>query len=466
MSNQFERITRRELLGSGGKTAAGIGLGIAAPGWMATGVHAETTSHTRRRPVSPNEKVIIGLIGAGGMGTANMHTLMGKSEVEVAAICDVDASHLGKPAADVEKKYGRAPKTFKDFRKLLEMKDVDGVIIGTPDHWHALPMIAACEAGKDVYCEKPISHDIVEGQAMVAAAKKFKRVVQVGTWQRSTDAFVNAVEYVRSGQLGKISLCRAWTLGNANVGKGPSQTPPASLDYDFWVGPAAFEPYKPWRCHGNFRWYFNFAAGLTGDWGVHMIDIALLGMSKDQDLAMPSHVHSVGGKIICDPDDDRTAPDTQQTIYQFNKPDGSPDWLLQWEVRVGSGPNAQGIDLGPGHGTEFIGQNGRLMVWRNEWQVFTPDGTQIPRSIKVKSLSDHWQNWLDCIKSREKPRSSIESMYQTTTVCHLANVAYLTGEHVHWDNVKQTVTSPHSALNCICYRREYRKPWTLPMHRV
>src|SRR6185503_15303647 len=233
-----DRISRRKLIG---ESAAAIGAG-----WIASGVHAESITPSRKKRVSANDKVIIGLIGAGGMGQHNTNVASEKPEVEVAAICDVDEAHLPDPVKRAQQKFGRAPKTFKDFRQLLEMKDIDAVIIGTPDHWHALPTIAACEAGKDVYCEKPISHDIVEGQAMVAAAKKFKRIVQVGTWQRSTDAFVNAIEYVRSGQLGKISLCRAWTLGNANVGKGPSQTPPAAIDYDFWVGPAAFEPFKPW----------------------------------------------------------------------------------------------------------------------------------------------------------------------------------------------------------------------------
>jgi predicted dehydrogenase len=455
-----EEISRRELIGQSGRMAAGLGL--AAAGWIESGVHAETVATSKTQRVSPNEKVVLGLIGSGGMGCANMYTLMGKPEVEVAAICDVDSSHLTEPVKNVEKKYGKLPAALKDFRRLLEMKEIDGVIIGTPDHWHALPMIMACEAGKDVYVEKPISHDIVEGQAMVRAARKYKRVVQVGTWQRSTQEFVDVIDYVRSGKLGKISVCRCWTLGNANVGKGPAQTPPASLDYDFWVGPARFEPYKPWRCHGQFRWFFNFAAGLTGDWGVHMIDIALLGMTQDDNnLPMPARIHTVGGKIICDPDDDRTTPDTQITTYQFNKPDGAPDWLLQWEVRVGG----QGLDLGPGHGTEFIGQNARLMVWRNDWHLWTPDGKPMDDQKKPseRRVNDHWQNWLDCIKSRETPRSGIYSMYQTTAVCHLANAAYLAGESLAWDNAKQTITTPAGRATQ-SYRREYRKPWNLPMN--
>src|SRR5205809_3661005 len=215
-------ITRRELIER--SSAAALGAGI-----LASGVHAESGSN-RKRKVSPNEKVVIGLIGAGGMGQHNTNEASKKPEIEVGAICDVDEAHLVDPVKRAEQQFGRRPKTFKDFRQLLEMKDIDAVIIGTPDHWHALPCIYACEAGKDVYCEKPISHNIVEGQAMVAAARKFKRVVQVGTWQRSTQHFVDATDYVRSGRLGKISVCRAWTLGHAGQGKKSPTSPPASVD--------------------------------------------------------------------------------------------------------------------------------------------------------------------------------------------------------------------------------------------
>lgn len=456
-----EAISRRELIREGSKLAAGVGIGLAATGWVESGVHAETTASARPRAVQASDKVVLGLIGAGGMGCANMYNLMGKPDVEVAAICDVDSSHLGEPAKRVEEKYGRAPRLVKDYRKLLEMKDVDAVIVGTPDHWHALPTIHACEVGKDVYCEKPISHNIVEGVAMVNAARKFGRVVQVGTWQRSTQHYVDAVDYVRSGKLGKISLCRAWTLGHAGQGKGHAEAPPASLDYDLWVGPAAFEPYQSNRCHGSFRWFFNYAAGLTGDWGVHMIDIVLLAMSPGTDLVMPSRVSSVGGKIVCGADDDRTTPDTQQAVYRFDKPDGTPDWVMQWEVRVG-GP---GIDGGGHHGSEFIGQNGRLLVDRGGWSVWTPDNKPLEKTSSP-AVDDHWRNWLDCVKTREQPRSHLASMFQTTAACHLANIAYLSGETVEWDNEARAVRGSRKALEALPNRRRYRRPWTLPMHRA
>lgn len=457
-----EKLSRRELLEQGGKAAVGVGIAAAAPGWLSSGVHAETVSRPRRQ-VSPNEKVVLGLIGAGGMGCANMYTLMGKQEVEVAAICDVDESHLAEPTRRVTAKYGRAPQVFKDFRKLLEMKEINAVIIGTPDHWHALPTVLACEAGKDIYCEKPISHNIVEGIAMVNAARKYRRVVQVGTWQRSTQHFIDAIDYVRSGKLGKITLCRAWTLGHAGQGKSQPQNPPAGFDYDFWVGPAQWEPFQPNRQHGSFRWFFNYAGGLTGDWGVHMIDIALLAMSQnDHDLPMPTLVSSVGGKIVCGPDDDRTTPDTQLAIFQFNKPDGTPDWLLHWEVRVG-GP---GIDGGGHHGTEFIGQNGRLLVDREGWRIWTPDNKPLEKTPSPRRVNDHWQNWLDCIKSRELCRSDLYSMFQTTAVCHLANIAYRTGEHLEWDNAHLTIRNSRKAREDMVFQRKYRKPWSLPMHKA
>ena len=218
-------------------------------------------------------------------------------KIPIAAVCDVDEDHAQKAANAVQLMQGRRPDVVKDFRQVLDRKDIDVVLIGTPDHWHALPTILACQADKDVYCEKPISHDITEGRAMVAAVRKGKNVVQVGTWQRSLNEFVAAVDFVRSGKLGPITTCRAWKTDMVQLGKNPPTDPPKSLDYDFWVGPAAFVPHTAKNCHGSWRYFFNTAAGMTGDWGVHMIDIALLGMSagnrpgharRDRGLRRPS----------------------------------------------------------------------------------------------------------------------------------------------------------------------------------
>jgi predicted dehydrogenase len=454
-----EKISRRTLIG---------GSAVFGAGWLASGVHAESLTPARKKKVQANDKIVIGLIGAGGMGQHNTNVASTKPEIQVGAICDVDDAHLAEPVKRSTQKYGRAPKTFKDFRQLLEMKDIDAVIIGTPDHWHALPCIYACEAGKDVYCEKPISHNIVEGQAMVGAARKFKRIVQVGTWQRSQQHFLDAVDYVRSGRLGKISVCRAWTVGHGGQGKESAQSPPSTVDYDFWVGPAKYEPYQKNRFHGSFRWFYNYAGGLVGDWGVHMIDTVLLGMSRGIDLRMPDSVQSVGGKIVCGPEDDRTTPDTLITTFQFNKPDGTPDFVANWEHHVGN----PGLDGGGHHGAEFIGERGRVMVDRGGWNIWDKDGKpleKIASSTRVtdgNDLSAHMRDWIECIKSRGVPRSDIASMYQTTTVCHLANVAYLTGERIAWSKEKDTIIGSRKARECLAYQRSYRKPWKLPLHRA
>lgn len=438
-------MKRREFLETAGKAAVGVGLGAVVAQALAS-----PTSAQERRRVSPNEKVIMGVIGCGGQGRGVMHEHLGHPEVEIAAVCDVDAQHLAQAAQEAEQRQGYRPKEFKDFRQLLEIKDIDAVIVATPDHWHALPTIYACEAGKDVYLEKPISHDIVEGRAIVNAAKKFNRIIQVGTWQRSVSHFINCIEFIRQGNAGKIAVCRAWTLGGGGVGHQEPTNPPPHLDWDFWLGPAPKVPYRPNRCHGSWRWFFDYGSGLTGDWGVHMMDIVLLGMNEWH----PLEVASVGGKIISGEQDDRDTPDTQIAIFKF------PNWILQWEVHVGP----PGLDGGGHHGAEFIGSKGTLIVDRGGFQ-WKPNGDHPGPSREPKGGS-HSRNFLDCIKTRQKPRSDIESMHWTTTLCHLANLAYLTGKTIKWDPVKEEVIGDRKAMECQSYRREYRKPWKLPVHKV
>ena len=407
----------------------------------------------RATPVAANDKIVLGLIGCGGMGAADMRELMNKPEVEVAALCDVDSDRMTNDIKDVEKKYGKKPGIYSDFRKMLERKDLNGIIIGTPDHWHALPLVLACEAGLDVYCEKPISHDISEAKAMDAAVRKFKRIVQVGTWQRSTSEFTSAVDYVRSGKAGKIVLVRAWKTDDARVGNVSPSTPPANLNYDMWNGPAAFMPYAPNHVHSNWRWFLNYGTGMTGDWGVHMMDIALLGMSQTTDLPMPVEVTSFGGKLAY-PEDGRTAPDTVQTIMKFK----NPEFILHWQT----GRDFPGR---PDHGTEFVSAEGKTVrVWRGGWEILDKNGTMLPKE-RTPSTNDHWQNWVDCLKSREQPRSNLASMAQTTIVCHLANVSYLAGETVRWSKEQMDLVGK-AGRDTGSYYREYRKPWNLPMHKV
>lgn len=435
-----ERLSRRELLERAGTVAA---AGAVAP--LASGLG-------RPKGVMQNDKIVLGLIGCGGMGSANMRSLWGHPEIEVAAICDVDGSRITGDYSDIQRKYNRAPAVFTDYRRMLERKDIDAVIIGTPDHWHALNLIHACEAGKDIYCEKPISHNLVEAVAMTHAAKKYKRVVQVGTWQRSTREFTSAIEYIRSGQLGKIVLCRAWISDGTRIGRAKPSTPPDKLNYDMWLGPAAFVPYQSNIVHWNWRWMMNTGGGLTTDWGVHMMDIALLGMSKDQDLVMPTDVAAFGGQWAI-PDDDRTAPDTIEAILNFE----NPDFAMHWSVNRDH-PGK------PGHGTEFVSADGKtLRVWRGGWVVLDADGKEIQKQ-EGPPPPDHWRDWIDCMKTRSKPRADLASVAQTTICCHLVNAALYSGGTVRWNNRAMDIEGK-TGKQTMAYRREYRKPWTLTMHK-
>lgn len=448
----IKSLSRRSFLGQTGRGAAAAGLAFASAGALDVR-RTLAQSGSRARPNSPNDRISIGLIGCGGQGTGDMMDALGQPDVQVLAVCDVDETHSAAAAQQVEARTSRRPDSYKDFRKLLERKDIDAVIIGTPDHWHALPVIMACEAGKDIYCEKPISHDITEALSMDGAVKRFARVVQVGTWQRSTSEFLSAMDYVRSGKLGKVTTVRAWKTDDYHMGHQQPGTPPATFDYDFWVGPAAFRPYIAGETHFQWRWFFDFGAGMTGDWGVHMMDIGLLGMSPTTDLVMPVEVSSVGGKLAW-PDDDRTTPDTLISVMRFR----DPDFVMQWET------GRRGLDNGPDHGTEFIAADGKsVMVWRGGWVVKDRDGKELPR--EELPGSSHMRNWLDCIRTRQQPRSNLASMAQTTIVCHLANASYLAGESVVWDKTRMDIVG-RAGKDTQSYRREYRKPWKLPIYRV
>lgn len=422
-------------------------VGVATLGASALGQRAFAQAQ------GANDKIVLGAIGTGGMGRSNLNSFLELPGVEVAAICEVDQSHANEAAAAVAKKQSRAPKIYHDFRQLLERKDIDAVVISTPDHWHAIPFIAACEAGKDIYCEKPLSHSFVEAKAMLAAAKYFRRVVQIGAWQRSVPHFQQAIEFVRSGKLGKIQLCRAWNVGPPNpIGRETPRPVPAGLDWDLWLGPVKRFDYQPNRCHYNWRWFFETGGGKMTDWGAHMIDIVLLAMNETDPLS----VHSEGGIFLAD--DDRTTPDTMQTLYRF------PKWQLQWEQRQG---NELGLDGGKHHGSEFIGSNGTLIVDRNAIRWFPKDDDEEAYpgpGESARGPNTHWQNFLDCIKTRATPRSDIESQAKTTLLCHLGNISYQAGTTVKWDAAKQDVANA-AARRAIAYEREYRKPWKLKHYK-
>ncbi len=458
-------FTRRELVRGAGRIALGGG---AAAALRPTLVLAQGGA------AGANDRLVGALIGCGGMGRGNMQNFIGHGG-RIAAVCDVDSSHMAQAAQEAARRQdGEAPAQIKDFRKVLERKDIDVVIVATPDHWHALPMIHACEAGKDVFCEKPISHNIVEGQAMVGAARRFSRIVQVNTWQRSNRDFVDAVHFIRSGKLGKIACVKAWKTDWFSMGRNEPVAVPKELDWDFYLGPAALTPYTGKNGHFNWRWYFNTAGGNTGDWGVHMIDIGLLAMSKDTNLVMPLSVSACGGKFSSGANDDRTTPDNLVAIYQF------PDFVMHWQtgrrgLEYGYGRSVPAGDGGPArpaqdildNGTAFIAADGSsLVVWRGGWTVRDPQGNELPKSTdETIEHYDHMRDWFECVRQRRQPRSNIASMYQTTAVCHLSNIAYLTGETIRWDAARSEIAG-RAGKDALPYQREYRKPWKLPNYRM
>ena len=311
-----------------------------------------------KKPTPPSEKVVVALIGCGGMGRTDLREFLRAPEVELAMLCDVDTRRIDgaikflKDAAPPAEKI----QTCVDFRRVLDRKDIDAVIIGTPDHWHALPLIYACQAGKDVYCEKPLAHNIVEGRAMVNAAHRNKRVVQIGTQQRSGTHFQDAVKHVQSGKLGKVHVCRTWICSGNNSpdgdGNPPDSDPPKEVDYNFWLGPAPRRPFNKVRFHGSFRWFFDYGNGLCNDWGVHLNDIVLWAMKVQAPLA----VCASGGKYVLS--DLSDTPDTLEVVYDY------PGFTHVYTARrCCTNAGFRGRD----HGMEFQGSDGTLVLDRGGW---------------------------------------------------------------------------------------------------
>lgn len=405
--------------------------------------------------VGANEKLVCGLIGANGMGFADLKAFLGQPNTECAAICDVDQNVLNRRLIDTEKIQGKKPKGFGDYRKLLEEPGIDVVIIGTPDHWHCLPMVEACQTGKDVYCEKPLGNSIAEINIMERAAAKYKTVVQVGMWQRSDPHWRNAVDYVKSGKLGKIRTVRTWAYQGwmEPVPVKPDGEAPAGVDYDFWLGPAKKRPFNPNRFHFNFRWFYDYAGGLMTDWGVHIIDYGLFGMGDPS----PKSIMAMGGKFAY-PDDASETPDTLQALYEF---DGH---TMLWD-------HATGIDgghYGRNHGVGFVGNNGTLVVDRSGWEVIPEKKKNkdlIERVPLIKSsgkgLEFHMINFIEGVKTRNRDlNANISVAANTARVAHLGNIAHRTGKRLYWDNEKSKFIGDDDANSYLV--PTYRAPWKLP----
>ncbi len=405
------------------------------------------------REIPASDKIRIGLIGANGMGFNDLTSFLKNADAECTAICDIDRNVLNNRTDALIKLGFPKPKLYVDYRKMLENKDIDAVIIGTPDHWHCLIMVDALEAGKHAYVEKPIGNSIAEINIMQKAVKKNSKIVQVGQWQRSQPHFVDAVNYLKSGKLGRIRTCKTWSYVDwkgpvPNVADSPV---PEGVNYDMWLGPAQKRPFNKNRFHFTFRWYWDYAGGLMTDWGVHMIDYILYGMGKQ----IPESVMAIGGKYAF-PDDAMETPDTMTAVYDFK------DFTMLWEHTIGIG---LGNWRRP-HGMSYIGENGTLILDRNGWEV-VPEKKRVEPVPVQKNIGNgldiHVRNFLDCIKNNTpgKLKADINAGRDVALVAQMGNIAFRTGEKVRWDNQKQSFNS--SAANKLIIP-EYHNGWTLPKY--
>ncbi len=409
--------------------------------------------------VAPSDQVRIGVIGCNGMGFSNLRSILKIPDVTCAALCDVDASVLERRSGEVERSTGVRPTGYGDFRRMLDDPDIDAVIIATPDHWHCLMMVMACEAGKDVYVEKPLANSIHECDVMIAAARRTGRVVQAGQWQRSGAHWSDAAAYARSGEIGRIRLVKAWAYQGwmKAIPVKPDEPVPEGVDYDMWLGPAPSRPFNPNRFHFNFRWFWDYAGGLMTDWGVHMIDMVHYAMGD----AGPKRVAASGGKFAY-PDDASETPDTLQAVFEFE------DYSMLWE-------HATGIDLGPygrNHGVAFIGNRGTVVVDRGKWEVLPEtediDGkpSYLTPALPVQQRRDdggldaHMVNFVECIKTREQPTCNAAVAARAAVTAHLGNIAFKTGRRLTWDDAART--SPGDAEANALLQPAYRSPWRLP----
>lgn len=419
------------------------------------------------RMLGANDRIGVGFIGYGLIGKQHVHTFQKQPDVDLVAVADVYQPRVEEGVAHC----GPRAKGYTDFRRLLDNKDVHAVVISTPDHWHALMTILACAAGKDVYVEKPLTLFVREGRWMVNAARRFNRIVQVGTQQRSGAHYATAVKLIREGYLGKVHTARAGAFRNVMPGFGrpPDSEPPPGLDYDLWLGPAPKRPYNPNRSLYHFRWFRDYSGGQMTNLGAHELDIVHWAMQVNAPLA----VTSVGGRFALE--DNGDTPDTQDALFEY------PGFTAMWSHREASRGSGAGDLL------EFFGTRGSLRISRRGFEVFPdekrPPEDFIPRfqghprggprqsgiskgepwtqAIKETSPADpleaHARNFLDCLKTRARPVADVEDGHRTVTACHLANISLELGRKIRWDAEREDVIGDREASARL--ERPYRKPW-------
>jgi predicted dehydrogenase len=435
-------------------------------------VAGATTALGGLNVLGANERVRLGFIGLGNRGDQVLDAFLKHPDCQVLAICDLFQPYLDFAA----KKIGTQPKQFRDYRRLLEEKDIDAVVICTPDHWHALQTVHACEAGKDVYVEKPLSLRVAEGRKMVAAVRKHKRVSQVGIHRRSIPFCQELAEFVRNGGIGKVTVARAFHIQNEwpkGIGNPPDGEPPAGLDWEAWLGPAPKVPFNKNRGFYRFRWFYDYSGGQVTNFGVHYLDLIQAALGQDAPLA----VTAMGGKIAIE--DNREIPDTLEAIWRY--PGGTLVTFSQFNATAPAA-SARPAEI------EFRGTKGTLYVFGNGYEVVADklaqheiparspirreedrqyrEGAQTliePKKVNGNSSGDtvaHARNFLDCVKSRQACTCDIEIGHRSTTTTLLANIAYHTRAQLEWDARAERFTNNEAANKLL--QHHYREPFTLP----
>jgi predicted dehydrogenase len=418
-----------------------FGRGIALAGAVAAGAAGGG------RAVAASDRIGLGIIGCGGKGQALWKNFLARPEVQPVAVCDVYQPHRDKGVALSE---GRA-RPYQDFRRLLEDKAVDAVVIATPDHWHALQTVAACRAGKDVYVEKPLSLFVSEGRVMVDEARKHRRVVQTGSQQRSGAHYAKAIRLVREGAIGEVHKITVGFTRNVIPGFKPKDLPldAHNFDWEMWLGPAPKVALDPFRAIYNFRWFWDYSGGQMTNFGAHHLDIARWALGA----AGPTAVAGFGGRFAIK--DGGETPDVQEVVYQF------PGCVVTWSAReINRGARTFDIEL---HGSK-----GTLGLTRGLLKV-TPEGKEDEKADKAGATPGleekggdldraHIANFIDCVKSRARPNADIEEGHRTAVMCHLGNIATRLGRSLRWDPDKERITGDAEAARWLT--RPYRKPWS------
>jgi len=436
--NPKTRQTRRQFLNQ----TAVLGVGTVA------------MSITRRaHAAEANNKIVLGIIGPGGMGTNLLKSFAAQPDVAVAWVCDPDSERAAKAAQTSEQISGQRPKVEKDLRRVLEDKSVDAVIIATPDHWHAPATILACEAGKHVYVEKPCSHNIREGRLMIQAARRHRRVVQVGTQSRGTSHVRRAMELLHGGAIGDVLVAKAWNSQHrGSIGRAKPSEPPSHLDFDLWIGPAPLVPYQSNLLPGVWRWWYAFGTGDMGNDGVHDLDLARWGLGVE---THPTTISAVGGKYFYD--DDQQFPDTQTVVFEYAG-EGARKRQLIYEQRLWSPYVQEGHE----NGNAFYGTKGMLILGKHGgWQLFGPKNELREKMSGDIENTPHHRDFLECIRSGSRPNADIEINHLSTTLCHLGNIATRVRRTLTFDPKSEQIMNDREAGALV--RREYRKNhWAVP----